>query len=567
LFLFTKHINKREMDPKLDSSSYYDFRSVEGQLAYDLIAKKDSSLTAAKTCALLKEYFSSPSVIDRQSKEKLKIVLVNLEERFKTHILKKHTFFGKFICFLQEKIGFGALGAIKECQRKLLQLQTKEESLEKFLSDLENPPALFQSSLEEDVSHNCRWLSLMLSSSPLNDRQLANLCNCMEKSKAPLLQNIVQRYRQLEKAPIEDQPPSNQELFRIALYIETTMKSIETVSDIQFKMFTNLARSLQIDAEGEAVYLLSKHAISKVRSKASGFKNLSLALRLPLKNRVVDAEVVARLVTKGDLQRFERLSVKEEIRLAKRLQGNRGIAELYHVRNYSRISSGKLVQRVGFFYKKYDGSLHTGSDPAYAHFIENELRKPDRFQDRLQIAEDLAHGLKQMHELGIIHGDIKPGNVLIQRQGDRVVGARITDFGSAFDRDTNRDILSTSYGHNSYGTPECSPPEMVGENRFQGNDKACDMWALGCTLYELEFGDDLPWQKAFRRSFDRRKPFPKELLLELIDAIRQKLAGKNGTQQQKEYFALIVRLLDPAPEGRLTAQQVAEEIRRIKTFT
>ncbi len=93
----------------------------------------------------------------------------------------------------------------------------------------------------------------------------------------------------------------------------------------------------------------------------------------------------------------------------------------------------------------------------------------------LEIARELCAGLAAAHAAGVIHRDLKPGNVMLDRKGH----VRITDFGLAR---TGKE--STSSGEIS-GTPAYMAPEQIGG---AGATIKSDIYALGLVLYELLTG-------------------------------------------------------------------------------
>jgi serine/threonine protein kinase len=88
------------------------------------------------------------------------------------------------------------------------------------------------------------------------------------------------------------------------------------------------------------------------------------------------------------------------------------------------------------------------------------------------IGAQVADGLAAAHALGTTHRDVKPGNVLIRDDGV----AKISDFGIAR---TTGDPTLTQSGMFT-GTPSYFSPELA---RGAAPDQACDVWALGATLY------------------------------------------------------------------------------------
>ena len=95
--------------------------------------------------------------------------------------------------------------------------------------------------------------------------------------------------------------------------------------------------------------------------------------------------------------------------------------------------------------------------------------------DILRLGTQMADGLAAAHAQGIVHRDMKPGNVLLEHE-DEIV--KITDFGLARTID---DVSFTKTGEVS-GTPDYMSPEQA---YAQPIDHRSDLFSLGCILYKM----------------------------------------------------------------------------------
>ncbi|HEX7023434.1 MAG TPA: serine/threonine-protein kinase, partial [Gemmatimonadales bacterium] len=102
-------------------------------------------------------------------------------------------------------------------------------------------------------------------------------------------------------------------------------------------------------------------------------------------------------------------------------------------------------------------------------------------EDALAIARDVALALHHAHSKGVVHRDIKPGNILLS--GSKVF---VADFGIAHAlEETGADKL-TSTGF-AIGTPAYMSPEQSGG--YGTPDGRADIYSLGCVLYEMLVGE------------------------------------------------------------------------------
>ncbi|MCE9548493.1 MAG: serine/threonine protein kinase [Planctomycetia bacterium] len=113
--------------------------------------------------------------------------------------------------------------------------------------------------------------------------------------------------------------------------------------------------------------------------------------------------------------------------------------------------------------------------------LEQRLQREKKLPLReiVRIGMQAAQGLAAAHAQGLIHRDIKPGNVLLESPHDRV---KLTDFGLAR---VEEDVKLTRTGFVS-GTPlYMSPEQALGEE----GDPRSDLFSLGAVLYEMSTGE------------------------------------------------------------------------------
>ena len=173
----------------------------------------------------------------------------------------------------------------------------------------------------------------------------------------------------------------------------------------------------------------------------------------------------------------------------------------------------------------------------YQRLREQGPLAPD---EAARLALELARALAHAHGLGVIHRDLKPGNVLLQEvPGEGRPRPRIVDFGLA----RGLDRASLTRTGELMGTPAYMAPEQFEDGKRV--DEKADVWALGELLYECLCGrrpfqaQNVPDQAALVRA--GRPPPPSQL--------------RPGLDPRLE--AICLGMLVPEPAARPRAQEVA----------
>jgi tetratricopeptide (TPR) repeat protein len=151
----------------------------------------------------------------------------------------------------------------------------------------------------------------------------------------------------------------------------------------------------------------------------------------------------------------------------------------------------------------------------------------------VDIARQLCAGLLAAHARGVLHRDLKPGNILIDDRGQ----VKITDFGIAISR-------GDAELHRLTGTPGYMAPEQ----RVQGAtlSERTDLYALGVVLYELLTG-----RHPFPRAGDAaRPPVPSSVVGHVdprLEQIVMQLLASNPDDRPPSAMALALALATAAP--------------------
>lgn len=108
-----------------------------------------------------------------------------------------------------------------------------------------------------------------------------------------------------------------------------------------------------------------------------------------------------------------------------------------------------------------------------------QLEKPVPMETAARIAAGIAAGLAYAHARGVIHRDIKPGNILL---ADDLTTPKITDWGMSTRLAASRDTSIAGF------TLAYAAPEQIAPGRFGRTDARTDIYQLGAVFYELVTG-------------------------------------------------------------------------------
>lgn len=166
---------------------------------------------------------------------------------------------------------------------------------------------------------------------------------------------------------------------------------------------------------------------------------------------------------------------------------------------------------------------------------------PLSVEEVLRLGVKLAGALEAAHQAGVLHRDIKPGNVLLTDYGEPA----LTDFGIAriaggFETETGAFT----------GSPAFTAPEVLGG---VGPSRASDVYGLGATLFCALTG---------HAAFERRRG--EEVVAQFVRITTQPVPDLRESGFAEDVCAVIEKTLSREPRDRPTAAELGEQLQRVQ---
>ncbi|UCF79050.1 MAG: protein kinase, partial [Candidatus Eiseniibacteriota bacterium] len=181
---------------------------------------------------------------------------------------------------------------------------------------------------------------------------------------------------------------------------------------------------------------------------------------------------------------------------------------------------------------------------------------PLPLDEAINITMQVAAGLQDAHEKGIVHRDIKSGNIMVTTKGQ----VKIMDFGVAkLTKETTVTEIGTTVGTAAYMSPEQTRGDEV--------DHRTDIWSLGVIIYEMATGRK-PFQGDYEQavvySILNEEPEPMTALrsgvpLEL-ERIVEKALAKNPGERYQHVDELVVDLKRLKRSGETTTRVAQPDV-------
>jgi tRNA A-37 threonylcarbamoyl transferase component Bud32 len=174
--------------------------------------------------------------------------------------------------------------------------------------------------------------------------------------------------------------------------------------------------------------------------------------------------------------------------------------------------------------------------------LAGQLQKTPAVRNLITLLTTVCHAVHHAHQRGILHRDLKPGNILLDKSGQ----PHVTDFGLAKKVEGDSGMTRTGV---IVGTPSYMAPEQAAAKKQLTT--AVDIYALGAILYEILTGRP-PFQEAT----------PLDTLLQVLDQEPVPPHQLNPAAD-RDLETIALKCLEKEPEKRYgSAQALAEELER-----
>ncbi len=149
-------------------------------------------------------------------------------------------------------------------------------------------------------------------------------------------------------------------------------------------------------------------------------------------------------------------------------------------RAIAKLSHPNLVQ-LHDFGKSQDGRVFLAMELLSGKTLDEHAEKGLGWRESVRLAIQATYALEAAHGAGLVHRDLKPQNLFLTDDGE----LKLLDFGVAMALADTAGDEKRQKGFAVFGTPEYMAPEQVAGEAV---DARCDVYALGCVLYELVTG-------------------------------------------------------------------------------
>ncbi len=217
----------------------------------------------------------------------------------------------------------------------------------------------------------------------------------------------------------------------------------------------------------EGTLLANRFKVVRFRAKGGMgevYEAEDIELHMPVAIKAIRPEISD---YPGMLARFKR-----EVHLAKQVT-HPNVCRIFDIFRHHDAAAGDVL----FL------SMELLSGQTLAERVRRDGKLPEA--EAVTILRQVASALDAAHSAGILHRDLKPGNILLEAGRNGEMRAVITDFGMAWSGDSHTATALTASGQLAFGTPEFMSPEQIEGKKLA---PASDLYSLGLVAYQAITG-------------------------------------------------------------------------------
>jgi serine/threonine protein kinase len=178
------------------------------------------------------------------------------------------------------------------------------------------------------------------------------------------------------------------------------------------------------------------------------------------------------------------------------------------------------------------------------------------YETRLGILADIADGLQALHLSNVIHGDVKPDNILIFPDKDRGIRAKICDFGYAIiDPGAGPELQQPPPGTGMYNAPEVAWQKLIVRDGLQYTD----VYSFGIVIWQTLLGGTMPFSTL---CCPGRPPLTPKEIVYLKTGLNQEVADLYGISVAQDDFLRLNRAdqSQPGAEDQEPAEDTVNDL-------
>jgi formylglycine-generating enzyme required for sulfatase activity/serine/threonine protein kinase len=275
--------------------------------------------------------------------------------------------------------------------------------------------------------------------------------------------------------------------------------------------------------------ILRDYKIIRLLGKG-GMGEVYLAEQLRVGRRLVALKVLSR-------------ACSEDPEITKRFENEAASAGRINHRNVVMIYESRVTE---------DGQIYVVMEYVDGNSLRHEIAERGALpvDEIVEIAKQICAGLTAPHRLAIVHRDIKPDNIMLSRDEEGTLIAKVLDFGIARLLEPGAEGAQTKTGV-IMGTPFYMSPEQALGNTGDKIDPRSDIYSLGMVIYQMLTGrvafESDSWMRVMYKHINERPVPPSQLrpqlsLFKELEQVVLKALEKDRDDRQQSVTELATQL-------------------------